>query len=71
MNFIVVSLLVYCLAREFFYQWSMQKLLNKFMSRNYYDYKISEDVGKMSQGLKIKEEDEIPEDLTILNEFMG
>lgn len=39
-------LLVFCCIREVVYYLNTQKLINKLMSRNYYDYRVTENLTK-------------------------
>lgn len=41
-HYIVVSLLIYLLAREAFYMYSINRLVNKLMSRNYQEFKYTD-----------------------------
>lgn len=70
MSEIAVSLLVYCLIREAFFLYSINKLTNKLMSRNYYDYKVSNvaEIEAKKKQPELKEDLEIPEDLRPLTE---
>jgi hypothetical protein len=55
--------LIYCVIREAFYLYSMQKLMNKLMSRNYQEYKFTEDRGKIEAPRMMVPPEDIPEDL--------
>lgn len=46
---VIIGLLVYTLTREAIYLYSMHKLVNKLMSRNYHEYKSAEEVYKPKQ----------------------
>lgn len=63
-----VLLGVYCLARELFFLYTVNKLTNKLMARNYYDYKVSNVVELEAKNKKpeLKAEEELPEDLRSL-----
>lgn len=71
MNFVVIALLAFILIRELFFMHSLNKLLNKFMSRNYYDFKIAEEVPKSNAKTPEarQEFNELPESIGILQEF--
>ena len=45
----VVILLTYIVGREIFYLYTVNKLMNKLMSRNYHEFKMAENVGKTTQ----------------------
>jgi tRNA(His) 5'-end guanylyltransferase len=47
--FVIVALLVGTGVREYFFWRETQKLINKLMSRNYYDYQYNERVKQEEQ----------------------
>jgi hypothetical protein len=46
---ILYALLAYCVVRELIFIYTVQKLVNKLMSRNYYDFKVSENAGTIDK----------------------
>lgn len=42
---VVLISMAYCVVREVYFMWQTNKLLNKLMSRNYYDFQVSDQVG--------------------------
>lgn len=67
-----IALAVLFLAREVSFQVSTHKLMNKLMSRNYYDYEITQktrETKPKEQMGKIRVEEELGEDLAPLNDF--
>lgn len=68
-SWVVIALLVYIFIREWFFIRSTHLLLEKLMSRNYYDYQVSKDVGRIKESVQpIRIEDDDPEDLGILSQ---
>ena len=63
---IIYGLVGYCLLRELFYLYSVQKLVNKLMSRSYYEYNQAVKFEPQKPQMKFKEEDEV-EDLGVLS----
>jgi hypothetical protein len=62
-----IVLLMYCLLREVVFWFNTQKLLNKLMSRSYFYFKTTQNLGKLNKlesSFKIKEVDELAEDLS-------
>jgi len=49
MNDLAVILLIYCVVRECFFIYSTQKLVNKIMCRNYHDFQVSENAGRIPE----------------------
>ena len=65
-------LVVYLLVREIVYSYQVNKLLNKLMSRSYHDYEFSKNVNKTMEhkgDSGLREETELPEDLSPVNGF--
>lgn len=65
----LTAVLIYCLVREVFFIYSINKLTNKIMSKNYYDYEISGKLGKHEKEKQKEKEIDRPEDLRALQEF--
>ena len=66
---VVVTLLVYTLLREILFYYQSQKLINKLMSRNYHEYRVTEQVGKPKpQTVQLKPE--LTEDLSQLGSYL-
>lgn len=64
---IIVVLLSYTIVREIMFAYQTNKLINKLMSRNYYDYKITEQSTKpVEDKIHQKIEDDEPEDMGVL-----
>lgn len=59
-------ILVYLVIREAIYQYSMQRLVNKLMSRNYYEFKSAEKLEERRE-IAPKVDNDMPEDLGELN----
>lgn len=57
---IVAILLIYCIARELHYAVTLHKMVNKIMSRNFYDYQISNSVKKEDNKVKGPKELKVP-----------
>lgn len=56
-------LLIAFLAREVWFHYATNRLLDKLMSRNYYDYQVSSKAGKIEEPPKpFKLDDEEPEE---------
>lgn len=73
-NSLIYFILAYCVLREVFFSYQMNKLMNKLMSRNYHDYQFSNHVEKtMTQEQTVqsalKEDQALQEDLGIINNF--
>lgn len=69
---IIVFLLAFCLIREILYQKQVKDLLNRLMSRNYYDFKISETVAQTTNAtnqIQIPVDEEPAEDFRHLSDF--
>lgn len=52
MNFeqiLILSLLVFTLIREAVYQWTLHRMVNKLMSRNFYDFQVAQGIGKINK----------------------
>lgn len=69
MEYLVLGLIAYCVVREFFFMYTVNKLVDKVMSRSYYDYKVSTEVGKQKPEQKFQLPPDDAEDLGILNSF--
>jgi len=41
---IAVALLIYCMVREVFFVYTINKLVNKVMSRNYHEYRVANEL---------------------------
>lgn len=68
--FIVVC--IYAIVREIIFYITFQKLVNKLMSRNFYEYNQSLDVNKPRTGKKVElKESEGPDELGILTDYAG
>lgn len=66
----VLILISYCLIREVFFMIHTQKLVNKIMSKNYYDFQISKEAGKITQSEpNYLKETGMPEDMGVLQGF--
>lgn len=52
MSALEISLLLFIVIREGFNMVHTQKLINKLMSRNYYDFKVSDGVGTIKKESK-------------------
>lgn len=46
MEYAFFGLLAYCIAREVIFVHTLNKMVNKLMSRNYHEYKAAEEVYK-------------------------
>lgn len=68
---IIIALLGYCIIREVYFMYAMNKLLNKAMTGNYYEFKQAESLGKQEPDkLEIPEDDpSFDQELRRLNEF--
>lgn len=53
----------------FFWAYQVQRLVEKLMSRNYYDYQVAESINKAKPMMAPKIDDYIPEDMRTLNEI--
>ena len=49
MSQLSIALFVAWMAREVWFFYVTHKLINKLMSKNYYDFKLSENIGKESK----------------------
>lgn len=65
---LIYSLLVFIGIRELLFMWQLNKLTNKLMSRNYHEYTVSQQAGKLLQqdNQKFKVDDELSEDFNQL-----
>lgn len=61
MEKLVTALIAYCFIRECIFVYYTHRLLNKLMSRNYYEYQLAEQVGKAPK--KAESQPEIKEEL--------
>lgn len=68
MDSLVIGLIVYCVVRELFFLYSTHKLINKILSRSYYEYKMAEN-GPTHEPATYKGPVEEPEDLGPLTAF--
>lgn len=61
----IFALIGYCIIREMFFWYNHQVLLNKLMSRTYYDFQLSEKVGKVEDKTppKMAVDDGLEEDM--------
>lgn len=50
---IIIALLVFIIVREILHTTLVNKLVDKLMSRNFYDYKVSEAVGAELNNKKV------------------
>lgn len=67
MDHLIYGLLGYTLIREAFFAYQLNKLTNKLMSRNYYEYEVSKKAGKVIEPeQKVYEDDEPAEDFSQL-----
>lgn len=55
--------MVYILAREILFWYQLDKLTNKLMSRNFYDYRVTEQMKNEKPAPEKPEPPEEPEDL--------
>lgn len=62
---IVGTLLTYCVVRELVFIHTLNKLINKLMSRNYHEYKAAESVYQKVPVINLGTEPD--EDLNVLN----
>lgn len=60
LEFILCGVII---AQHAFYSWQMNKMVNKIMSRSFYDYKVAESVKKQEPD-KIKINDDLGEVVT-------
>jgi len=70
---IILLLMVFICVRELMFLHQLNKLVNKLMSKNYYDYKISEAVTDKvlePKPFKAPEEEQFNADLEALNSMM-
>ena len=74
----LLLLLAYIGVREAFYLFTVNKLVNKLMSRNYHDYEFAKNVDKTMQQengqdlqFKMRAEQDLEEDLAPVQSFMG
>lgn len=61
-NFAILAL-TYCVIREVIFWFTTQKLLNKLMSRSFYEYQLGKNLGKVEEGPKKEYDEEEPEDM--------
>jgi hypothetical protein len=64
---IILGLVAYILFREIFFLYSTQKLINKIMSRSFFDYQQGLRVGKTEEGIGGKVQEDLADDLSTLN----
>lgn len=67
-NQIIILLLAFTIIREVLFQYSMQKLVNKVMSRNFVEYQHAEATTTVKRPTITVSQDE-PEDLRTLQGF--
>ncbi len=53
----------------FFWGYQVQRLVEKLMSRNYYDYQVAESINKEKPLTAPKIDEFIPDDMRVLNEI--
>ena len=69
-EFVIAGLLLYTLCREAFFLYSMHKLVNKLMSRNYHEYKSADEVYKPRER-QAEQPDNTPiQDVGILDDYL-
>lgn len=56
---LIGALLLFILVREMLFLYSTHKLLNKLMSRNYWEYQTSQRIGKIHPAPKMAAEDPV------------
>lgn len=62
MDYIIPIVLIYSAAREIIFIVTVNKLVNKLMSRSYHEYQLAESVGKPPQKAVVLPHDELFED---------
>ena len=60
----------YLVVREVYFLYSTHKLINKLMSRNYYDYMITQKATRTVEKEPKPETPDTPEDFGAMNEFV-
>ena len=65
----IYALLAYTVLRELIFWHQTQKLINKLMSRNFYDYKVTESYRPKEKTAKMPTFNGPPPDLNSLTEF--
>jgi hypothetical protein len=66
---IEIGLLVLVMFQQVYWTWHCHKLVNKLMSRDFYEYKQALKVSN-KQDIKIQTPIDLPEDLRPLQEFV-
>jgi hypothetical protein len=61
---VLVAVIIF---QHIFYSWQIHKLVNKLMSRNYFEYEQS--LKPQDVRIKLPTENEVPEDLRVLQGF--
>lgn len=67
-HMIFLALIGLNVVQFFFWAYQVQRLVDKLMSRTYYDYQTAKVVG-IPQPTQVKVEEVIPEDMRTLNEI--
>lgn len=72
-DWLVPGLILFIVGREVYFSYMMDKMVNKLMSRTYYDYQISKEVTKLNphQPIKVEESDSMNEEAQQLNGLMS
>lgn len=72
MDTLIPWLVAYLVVREVYFLYSHHILINKLMSRNYHEFKVSKNLGRIKEAPpKFKVQDDLPEDLGVLQTFTG
>lgn len=63
-NVLIGILFAYIILREVVFMTTIQKMINKIMSRNYHEFQVADRLNNQPKGFTLKEEDQSePEDL--------
>lgn len=62
-NYVILGLIGFIVIREWMFQYSTHKLLNKLMSRSYHEYQVASAMGQEKKFEAPKEEMDYPEDI--------
>lgn len=68
MNETLIALAIFTIAREVYFQYTINKLINKLMSRNYLDYEMSQSAPNRTKPKpSVKATASVDEDLGVLS----
>lgn len=68
-HLLILALFGIIIFQQVYMTHSVNKLVNKLMSRDYYSYKQTEE--PQEKGVKIKLDEELTEDLSIISDIAG